>query len=247
MRNTLNSDRPDRRTTLAALVASVVALPLLAACAAPRQRSSAQALDDASSELTPAYVVTHTSGRPTMFVRANYFSWDRKQDVELRPDARLTVNGQALTEDPKAVLSYIADVPARPTIEYVLVRRPGQAALSHTLELPYLQIDSMPRVYREGGEFPVALRPGPRPGPGVIEDHVNMTIKGPQGETRLERVEGSDWSKVTLVPFQRSTLPPGDYHARIYRQQRVSLNRMSSSRTGWAVISHGFEFVLAVR
>lgn len=237
----------DRRNALSAMVSGAAMLPLLAACAAPRQRPPGVALDDGTSELTPAYVVTHTSGRPTMFVRANYFFWDQNRDVELLPEARITVNGHPLSRDPNSSTSMIADVPARPEIEYELVRRVGQEPVQHLLELPYLQIDHMSLPYREGGLFRMSMRAGPKTGPGVIEDSVNMTIFGPRGETRLSRAESSTWPDLTMVPNQRSSLPPGDYNARIYRQQRVSLNRISKSRTGWAVISHGFEFVLPVR
>ncbi len=224
-------------------------LPLLAACAAPRQRPPGVVLDDGTSELTPAYVVTHTSGRPTMFVRADYFLWDRNRDVELLPEARVTVNGHPLRMDanPADFPSYVADVPARPEIEYELVRRVGQEPVQHLLELPYLQIDHMTLPYREGGSFRVSMRAGPKTGPGVIEDIVGMLVLGPVGETQLRRADGSAWPDLILVPYQRSSLPPGDYNARIYRQQRVSLNRISKSRSGWAVISHIAEFVLPVR
>ena len=247
MNNTLNFHALDRRATLGALAVAAAALPLSGAFATTRQGSSAQALDDGSSELMAAYVVTHTSGRPTMFARANYFFLDRRQDVELQRDARLTVNGHELKEDPQASPSYIADVPARPTIEYELVRRPGQEPLSHTLDLPSLQFLSLPRVYQAGGGFHASLRAGPPTGPGVIEDGMFMRIFGPQGETWLQPTGRSTLSDLVLVPSQQSALPPGDYRARLVRQQRVSLRLISRSRAGFAVISHGLEFLLSVR
>lgn len=237
----------DRRVAFGSLAGiAISALPVLAACGGPHARTDSEGLDDGSSELTAAYVATRTAGRSTMFVRANYFSGDRQQDIRLQPGAIVSANGVALKEDPEARSSYIADVPAQLTIEYKLIRRVGASPLVHSLELPYLQVESMPDKYKEGGEFRVALRPGPPPNSGVIEDHVSMVIRGPRGETRLRRADESRFPDITLVPWQQSALPPGNYSARIFRQQRYSLSRISNSRSGWAVVSHGLEFVLNV-
>ena len=231
-----------RRTLAAALAAA----PLYG-CAVRAQAPDTMVMDDGSMPLTPAYLVTYTQGKPTAFVRADFFTSGLAVEVALDVGGFVKVNGVTLRRDPKETISYIGDIPPARSFTFECQRSPSLVT-RHTFDLPPLEIVSKDPYYVPEGVFRVNVGPRDATPRGVIEDNTNMTIRGPRGETRFTSRDSPEVVDRTFVLRQISDLPAGNsYPARIYRQQRVSLKDMSDSPSGWGILSHGIEFMLANR
>lgn len=212
-------------------------------CAVTQPAAPRMVIDDGATEITPAYVVTYTDGQPTAFVRADFYFFDAKKEVQLRADGGIKVNGIQLDRDPKELVSYIGNIPFSETFTFELTRKAG-LVIKHSLSLPQLEILTLPRQYLGREPIRAIIRSAPTP-KGVMEDSYSMAVSGRFGESRLKgKLAGT--SDLTFEAVQHSASPPGRYLADIYRQQRTALKDISSSKTGWAVLSHGKNFLIDV-
>ena len=236
----------NRRESLMTLASSALGgLGGASGCAAIAQvEDSRMVIDDGVTAITPVYAMTHTDGQPSVLVRADYYFFDAKKQVQLRKNGSIKVNGILLERDSKELISYIGNIPVPSELMiFEFTRAAGQVA-RHSFALPQLEVSEYPRQYAGDGPVPVAVKPG-LVRKGVMEDKFNMTIYGPIGESRFVG-ESEGQSQLSFRPIQMSTLPPGSYRARIFRQQRTALKDISDYQTGWAVASHGHNFVIEV-
>lgn len=212
-------------------------------CAIAQPADARIVVDDGDGEITPVYVMTYTEGRPTVFVRADFYIFNDKKQVKLRDDGAIKVNGISLEKDHKELISYIAEIPAAEVLTFELMRSTGNVQ-HHSFALPDLHIVELPQQYAGVDPVRVHLLPG-QMGNGVMEDIYLMTIYGRKGETRLKG-ERTSPSEVSFRSVQYSASPPGNYRARLFRQQRTPLKNISDSKTGWAVATRGFNFMIEV-
>lgn len=236
----------NRRESLVTLAGSALGgVGATAGCASVAQsEDSRMVIDDGVTDITPVYVMTYTDGQPTVFVRANYYFFDAKKQVQLRVGGSIKVNGNLLKHDPQTLTSYIGNI-SMPSelLTFEFTRATGQVS-RHSFALPKLEVVAYPTQYSGDGPVRVAVSPG-AVRKGVMEDSYNMTIFGPTGESRFVG-ESEGQSQLRFRSVQMSALPTGSYRARVYRQQRTALKDISDYKTGWAVASHGHNFMIEV-
>ena len=232
----------NRRETLMTMIGGLGVVSA-SGCAVAQLADARMVVDDGVSEITPVYVMTYTEGHSTVFVRADFYFFNDKKQVKLRDDGAIKVNGILLGKDPKELISYIADVPAAEVLTFEFVRSAGNVQ-RHSFTLPELHIVELPQQYAGVDPVRVPLLPGEVRN-GVTEDSYLMTIYGRKGETRLKG-ERTSQSEISFRSVQYSASPPGSYRARIFRQQRTPLKNISDSKTGWAVATRGYNFMIEV-
>lgn len=234
----------NRRKSLTILAGTAVAgvgAASTSGCAVGQPADSRMVIDDGVTAITPVYVMTYTDGQPTAFVRANYYFFDAKKQVQLRADGSIKVNGVLLARDPKELASYIGNIPVSESFTFEFTRQAGRV-IKHTFAMPQLEIVTLPRNFSRSVPIRVALKSGPAP-VGVMEDKYRMSISGRFGESRFSgQLTGG--SELIFESIQYSASPPGSYRADIYRQQRTALKDISDNKTGWAVLSHGHNFLI---
>lgn len=236
----------NRRESLMTLAGSAVGgLGAASGCAsAVHADDSRMVIDDGVTDITPVYVMTYTDGQPSVFVRADYYFFDAKKQVQLRKEGFIKVNGILLERDAKELISYIGNIPMpSELLTFEFTRATGQVS-RHSFALPHLEVLAYPRQYAGDGPIRIAVSPG-AVRKGVMEDKFSMTIYGPTGESRFIGENGGQ-SQLSFRSIQMSALPPGSYRARIFRQQRTALKDISDYKTGWAVASHGHNFMIEV-
>jgi hypothetical protein len=202
-------------------------------------------MDDGISEITPVYVMTYTEGQPNTLVRADYYFYDAKKEVELRPGASIKVNGIELQRDPKEVVSYIGDIPMphdRLTFEFE--RMPG-TVIKHSFVLPNLDVVEFPKTYRTGKTFTAVVNYRPPPA-DVARDSYGLSFEGEFGRFPFV-VQIAGPARLIFKPILNLGLRPESVKAHIYRQQRTPLRNLSSDlQTGWAVASRSRDFTVEV-
>ena len=233
----------NRRNTLLSLASG------LCGCTTMIENIQAQpkmVVDDGVSEITPVYVMTHNESQSSTFVRANYYFYDAKERVELRPGAFIKVNGIALQRDPKALVSYIGDIPMPHDLLTFEFTRTPKKVIKHSFALPELDIVEFPSRYRVGDRLTVAVN-NRSPRPGVAKDIYALDIRGDHGGYDFVS-EPAGPPSMTFRPLIRNLkFPSGFYKAHFFRQQRTPLKDLSSDlRTGWAVASSSKDFKIQV-
>ncbi len=209
------------------------------------QAQSKMVVDDGTSEITPVYVMTHNESRSSTFVRADFYFYDAKKDVELRPGASIKVNGIELQRDPKELVSYIGNIPVpHGLLTFEFTRNPSKI-IKHSFALPELEVVEVPKLYRVGEKLTIAIKRRP-PRAGVASDTYNLDLRGNGRYTFAE--ESSDGSRIVFRPILKNVgFPSGPATAYIYRQQRTPLRDLSSDlQTGWAVASRSRDFTIEV-
>jgi hypothetical protein len=241
----IEDESMNRRESLVALGSAVGGLGAvsLSGCAVAQPADARMIVDDGVTAITPVYVMTYTNGRPTVFVRADYYFMDAKKQVQLRSDGSIKVNGIQLQRDPNELISYIGDIPVAELLTFEFTRTTGQV-MRHSFALPELDIRELPKQYAGIDPIHAVVSAGPAR-KGVREDKFAMTIFGRKGETRFKG-ELKNKSELTFRSVQYSASPPGSYRADIYRQQRTALQDISDQKSGWAVASRGHNFVIEV-
>jgi len=209
------------------------------------QAQSKMVVDDGTSEITPVYVMTHNESQSSTFVRADFYFYDAKKDVELRPGASIKVNGIELQRDPKELASYIGTIPMpHGLLTFEFTRTPGKA-IKHSFALPELEIVEAPKLYRVGEKLTITVNHR-SPRAGVASDTYNVDIRGNGRYTFA--TESSDGSRIVFRPILKNVgFPSGPATAYIYRQQRTPLRDLSSDlQTGWAVASRSRDFAIEI-
>ena len=202
-------------------------------------------MDDGTSEITPVYVMTHNESQSSTFVRADYYFYDAKKDVELRPGASIRVNGIELQRDPKELASYIGNIPMpHGLLTFEFARTPGQV-IQHSFALPELEIVELPTVYRAGEMLTVLVNPQP-PRAGVSNDRYGLYFHSSSGRFPFANHVAGD-ARIIFKPVLNVGLTPESSKARIYRQQRTPLKDISNAlQTGWAVASRSRDFKIEI-
>jgi hypothetical protein len=210
------------------------------------QAQSRMVVDDGVSEITPVYVMTHNESQSSTFVRADYYFYDAKKDVELRPGASIKVNGIELQRDPKESVSYIGNIPMpHGLLTFEFARMPGRV-IKHSFVLPELDIVEMPKIYRVGEMLAVAVNHR-SPRSGVAKDTYGLDLRGHNGLYEFAS-EPAGLSRMVFRPILKNVgFPSGLFNAHLYRQQRTPLKDLSSDlQTGWAVASRSRDFKIEV-
>jgi len=157
----------NRRNTLLFLASG-----LYGCTAMVTNNSQAQAklvVDDGVSEITPVYVMAHNENQSSVSVRANYYFFDAKERVELLPGAAIKVNGIELQRDPKALVSYIGNIPMPHDLLTFEFTRTPEKLIKHSFALPEFDIVEFPSIYHVGEKLTVAVNHR-SPRPGVAKD-----------------------------------------------------------------------------
>jgi len=209
------------------------------------QAQSKMVVDDGTSEITPVYVMTHNEGEFSTFVRADFYFYDDKKEVELRPDASIKVNGIELQRDPKELVSYIGRIPMpHGLLTFEFTRAPGKV-IKHSFALPELDIVELPKTYRVGETLTVGVNHRSSRA-GVMRDTYGLHLQSSSG--RFPFTNGvADQARIVFKPILDVGFASGPSTARIYRQQRTPLRDLSSElQTGWAVASRSRDFTIEV-
>jgi hypothetical protein len=204
-------------------------------------------VDDGISEITPVYVMTRNESKSSTFVRADYYFYDAKKEVELSTGASIKVNGIALQPDPKDKVSYIGNIPIpHGLLTFEFERTPGQI-IKHSLAMPELDIVEFPKTYRVGENLTIAVNHRP-PRPGVARDSYGLDILAGEGRGRYDfAIEEAGSPRMAFKPILNIGFPSGFYPAHLFRQQRTPLKDISSDlKTGWAVASMSRDFTIEV-
>jgi hypothetical protein len=210
------------------------------------QTQSRKVVDDGVSEITPVYVMTHNESEPYTFVRADFYFYDAKKDVEILPGASIKVNGVELQRDPKELVSYIGNIPiSRGLLTFEFARTPGKV-IEHSFALPELEIIEFPRTYRAGETLTVRVNPR-APRTGVIRDAHRMAIYAGKIYYPFDQKLTVEQEIVFDPIHKKIELPIGSMKADIFRQQRTPLKNLSNEfQSGWAVASRSRDFKIEV-
>jgi hypothetical protein len=207
---------------------------------------SSLVVDDGISEITPVYIMTRNESQSSTFVRANYYFYDDQRRVELIPGASIKVNGIELQRDPKALVSYIGNIPLpHELLTFEFERAPGQI-IRHSFALPDLDVVEFPKTYRVGENLTIAVNHRP-PRPGVERDSYGLELRRSDGGFYDFAIEEAGSPRMVFKPLLEIGFPRGFYTAHLFRQQRTPLKNLSSDlQTGWAVASMSRDFAIEV-
>ena len=210
------------------------------------QVQSNMVVDDGVSEITPVYVMTHTEGQSSTFLRANFYFYDAKKQVELRSGGSIKVNGIELQHDPKTLASYIGSIPLpHGLLTFEFTRSPGHT-IKHSFALPELEVMEFPKYYRVGDVLSVSVAHRPAR-PGVARDVYGLDLRSAGGIYEFVN-EPAEATRIGFRPILKNVgFPAGSALANVVRQQRTPLKDLSSElRTGWAVASRARDFTIEV-
>jgi hypothetical protein len=210
------------------------------------QGQSRMVVDDGISEITPVYVITHNESQSSTFVRADFYFYDAKKEVELQPGASIKVNGIELQHDPKTLASYIGNIPMpHGLLTFEFMRTPGKV-IKHSFALPELDIAEFPNFYRVGEQLAIVVNPRASR-PGVEKDIYGVDIQGNQGLYGFVSEPAGSLRMIFRPILKNVGFPSGLHEAHIFRQQRTPLKNLSNDlQTGWAVASRSRDFTIEV-